>query len=242
MSKLKEINGKYYQECEVILLPTQSKSNISMDAYGRMYFGNYPENTPFNQHLYITSNEEIKEGDWFMNRQYMIEEGKEEYAIWRCGDITPNSNPKKIIATTDTSLTIIDYTDCEYPLPQPSKEFIKAYIKAYNEGKPITKVLVEYIYPNTINFGNCIYKEINGDGSYYELINGEVEKTKSLNELINLNAEINFRLKVNSSNEITIKKVKDSWTREEVIIDIEKAMIQGLDLGQYRDKWIEKNL
>ena len=49
--------------------------------------------------------------------------------------------------------------------------------------------------------------------------------------------------KVNpKDNTITIKKVKDSWNREEILNDIEQAIIQGLDIGQYRDKWIKENL
>lgn len=212
--KLKEISDKYYQECKVILLPTQSKSNISIDAYGRMYFGNYPENTPFNQHVYITSNEEIKEGDWFINRQYMIEEDREEYAIWRCGGVTPNSNPKKIIATTDTNL-LKDYSEQTLNdfacLPQPSKAFIQAYIKAYNESKPITKVLVEM--ESAFNVPTIYdYKQI----------------------------------KINSSNEITIKKVKDSYTREEVKQLLRKFSNHFCPMNNHleeeEDAWIEQNI
>ena len=52
-----------------------------------------------------------------------------------------------------------------------------------------------------------------------------------------------WNLKVNpKDNTITIKKVKDSWNREEILNDIEQAIIQGLDIGQYRDKWIKENL
>lgn len=56
-------------------------------------------------------------------------------------------NCKKIVATTDKS---IGYTDhlispvpnfCDYP--QLPESFIQAYIKAYNEGKPITEVDLE---------------------------------------------------------------------------------------------------
>ena len=53
--------------------------------------------------------------------------------------------------------------------------------------------------------------------------------------------EKRLRLKVNpKDNTITIKKVKDSWNREEILNDIEQAIIQGLDIGQYRDKWIKE--
>jgi hypothetical protein len=205
MNNIKEINGKYYQECKVILLPTESGSNISMDAYGKMYFGNYPENTPFNQHLYITSNEEIKKSDWYYNeRRKTVEQGN--FMINTCELIFC----KKIIATTDTSLG----------LPQPSKSFIQAYIKAYNENKPITKVLVEM--ESAFNIPTIYdYKQI----------------------------------KVNSSNEITIKKIKDSYTREEVINKCLKMQYEypkfvkesyytpnTREIADWTNDWIEENL
>lgn len=227
--KLKEINGRYYQECEVVMLDTDKRSCLFINKRSNQlqyYFkGNAPNNAK-HQYLYFLSNEDIKEGD------YVIDSMGELFGPYEKGDII-GKEAKKIIATTDIPLQ----------LPQPSKSFIQAYIKAYNEGKPITKVLVEYIYPNTINFGNCIYKEINGDGSYYELINGEVEKTKSLNELINLNAEVNFRLKVNSSNEITIKKIKDSYAREELPSILQSYLDYCLFSGYITPmKFIEENL
>ena len=66
----------------------------------------------------------------------------------------------------------------------------------------------------------------------------------------------NYRLKVDSNNTITIKKVKDNWTREEHISNIKKF---SLELGskihcflkedgtlsisiQDVNKWIEENL
>jgi hypothetical protein len=140
---------------------------------------------------------------------------------------------KKIIATTDISLTIIDYADCEYPLPQPSKSFIKAYIKAYNEGKPITKVLVE-MHISKINY------------------KGEIKLLHFLNDV---RGPIITSLipKVNSSNEITIKKIKDSYTREEYSKGLKQAIeraiqypelfITGICCDDSKiNNWIEHNL
>ena len=60
-------------------------------------------------------------------------------------------NCKKVIASTDPELRIKTGSyklDGEVrvmeSLPQLSKDFIKAYVKAYNEGNPIKKVMVEY--------------------------------------------------------------------------------------------------
>ena len=82
------------------------------------------------QHLYFTSDEEIKEGDWILDT--------------RTGRIAQNINTcikkfndaiKKIIASTDTSLG----------LPQPSTAFIEKYISECNKGNIIERVMVEYL-------------------------------------------------------------------------------------------------
>jgi hypothetical protein len=215
MNKLKEIGNKYYQECEVVMLDSNNKSYFGfLTKKGKEVFNDlryFNMEMPqildsVNQHLYFLSNEEIKGGDCYFDLY--------ENKILQCLShmVYINTMMRKVIATTDTSLG----------LPQPSKEFIQAYIKAYNEGKPITNVLVEY------------------EG--YECKNGHHMAYQTTCVYPHCD-EYNYPvLKTNSSNEITIKKVKDSWTREEIIIDIEEAMIQGLDLGQYRDKWIEENL
>lgn len=235
MNKLKEINGKYYQEVEVVMLATdkatwpnciwlgKESKILRLDTSYKSKSIPPVDNSMLPQHLYFLSNEEIKEGDWFMNRQYMIEEGKEEYAIWRCGDITPNSNPKKIIATTDTSLIenvgwkIIDKDkkDIYQSLPQPSSKFIQAFIKAYNEGKPITKVLVEM-------------EELDSQDYHVEI-----------DYFGRTDIELEYELKVNSSNEITIKKIKDSYTREEVEELFEKFVDAGYPVLY---PWLEQNL
>ena len=137
---------------------------------------------------------------------------------------------REVLATTNTSLLIDTYINqgdtvkgdliikrgSDYTtglkgrinLPQPSQQFIQKYIEEYN------------------NKGNIITDV---------LVEYEEGKSYSGNEgLI-----IKEWLKINpKDNTITIKKVKDSWTREEILDDIEQSMIQGLNIGQYRDKWI----
>ena len=182
MNKLKETNGKYYQECEVVMLDTNDKTapilsylnNESLQYFPNTYWSNGDLSK---RHLYFLSNKEIKEGDWFINRNdntiFQVKSKEEGESL----NIFIGFN--KIIATTDISLR----------LPQPSKEFIQAFIAAYNEYEPIKWVNVEF--------------EEYATETNYEL---EIDCSTPL-----------FRLKLNSSNEIIIKKVKDSWTREEVI-------------------------
>ena len=169
--------------------------------------------TPNPQHLYIISDDEIKENNTHF---YNPHSGQLHISGNHTDYIAINKNGcKKIIATTDTSLKIdnpnYDIGKLAYiTLPQPSQQFIQKYIEEYNRGNIINDVLVEY---------GIIY-----EGRSYDLYNPD-------------------KLKVNlKNNTITIKKVKDSWNREEILNDIEQAIIQGLDIGQYRDKWIKENL
>lgn len=188
------------------------------------------------QHLYFLSDEEIKEGDYFLR-------GSNPKFVYKCTKITNRSywcngneylkeECKKIIATTNDNISInlgyekyIAPTNSKYdqiytrlcPYPKPSLDFIKVYIEEYNKGSQILEVNVLYekkvIGEKPVPFG---YENIYED---------------------------NFTLKINSKdNTITIKKLKDSWNREEILNDIEQAIIQGLDIGQYRDKWIKENL
>lgn len=181
MSKLKEIDGRYYQECEVVMLAIDKRSCLFINKRSNQlqyYFkGNAPNNAK-HQHLYFISNEKIKEGDYYYNDLFNMAD-----QLIKGGLVTDdliqtlnnNKHNRKIIATTDISLGLL----------QPSKSFIQAYIKSYNEGKPITKVLVE----------------MEGIG-----------RMKSGGEF----TPITYKLKINSNNEITIKKIKDSYTREEI--------------------------
>ena len=130
----------------------------------------------------------------------------------------------KIIATTDTSLKIFagkgDICDLYYNLPQPSQQFIEKYIESYNKGEVITDVLVEYESKfETIQEGLSGFPEDNI--SWW-----------------------NNKIKVNpKDNTIVIKKIKDSWNREEVIELIYKYCNEMTQcISEEDDKWIEENL
>lgn len=104
-------------------------------------------------------------------------------------------------------------------LPQPSQSFIEKYVEEYNKGNIITEVMVEYT--DWSETFNGVYMEENEE-----------------------------EWKVNpKDNTITIRKIKDSWNREEVISLIKDAMITGVNIrdknlifNDVRDNWIDKNL
>ena len=115
---------------------------------------------------------------------------------------------------------IIATTDTSLNLPQPSQQFIEKYIEEYNRGNVITDVLVEY---------NC--------GDNHCSLFGCQKHLGCKNESIQ---SIKINLKDNT---ITIKKVKDSWNREEVENLIYAAMKDRCytTVSEW-DKWIEENL
>ena len=219
------------KQCKVVMLPTNEKvintkeyqlllsnslfwtSKIEIERYTEGWFflknsSSYnscaitiPNVETFkHQHLYIISDDKIKEGDYRVD----VETGK----IWKVTNENTFKHPSgytmpKIIATTNTSLKIeidgnrgdlLPDISFDINLPQPSEQFIEKYIEEYNRGNVITDVLIEYeLISNEEYFGNTVNPD--DDVPYFD-----------------------EKLKINpKDNTITIKKVKDSWNREEVI-------------------------
>jgi hypothetical protein len=109
------------------------------------------------QHLYFTSDEEIKEGDWVIFDHIKIPQ-----QIKRHFKTAKEEGARKIIATTDKSLKFnhkVDMIENDgYPIyhiknngiPQIPESFIKAYVEANGE---IDEVMVEYEEDICINCG-----------------------------------------------------------------------------------------
>lgn len=125
------------QEHGVVLLATDKESKLWITLSGTMSLSIKEGGIPFkvneklgnNQHLYITSDEEIEKGvsvyyiDKYLNKVY--NSNKAGYG----------EKQQVIIATTNTSLKSITQ------IPQ---EYIQYYIEQYNKGNVITKCEVEY--------------------------------------------------------------------------------------------------
>lgn len=210
--KLKYLNTmNNYKRCNVVILSTNEKADLYL------YQESTSENKPIlqyhkdtigssdykYQHLFVISDDEIKEGDWYYSNalDFVIQAF---YFPLSCGDA------KKIIASTDSSLKfgedvpgIIKYKS----LPQPSQSFIEEYIQRYNDGNPIEDVMVEY--EDKIHYKTAVYRDNANDLNVYQI---------NSNKLIP---------KINPDNTITIKGVKKSWTRDEVIELTKSAFITG---------------
>ena len=247
---------------QVVMLPTNEKSlNSVFSLRSDKPYLMSEQNSPFKAriydtkdlyhtyfNLYIISDDEIKLFDWvYNNKENIVEQiTSKTQLIFVLEENKENQTFKKIIATTDTLLKIeingnrgnlLPDVSFDINLPQPSQQFIEKYIEEYNKGNVITDVLVEY--------EDIIY-------------NPGKEREYQSNDRINLeDCDKQFRLKINpKDNTITIKKVKDSYTREEHISNIKKF---SLELGskihcflkedgtlsisiQDVNKWIEENL
>lgn len=229
-NKLTEINSKFYQKCEVIMLPTEKANKIgslvkcpNTGALAILNVLTYESTQPSeNQHLYILSSEEIKEGDLCLIDNNVGQ--SKGYQVLQCKKIDIDNGwyyfkdfktgrCKKIIATTDKYLSIKKPSEQspnrEKFLPRPSDDFIKAFVE--KQGK-IDKVLVEYVQ------------------EYYvrPYFHGDFEKSDKANWMAfyenygfdNKMCKLAYDLKVALDNTITIKPIqeeKTSWSREEVI-------------------------
>lgn len=232
-----------FKRAQVVMLPTKNKSFI-WSHKGRKLYSN--QNNPndsddeIRYYLYIISDNEIKESDWCYdksnkkivkviykhkdtkNHYFVSSEINNEKEILSKGYSVDIEELNKIIATTDTSLNETDRFNGKLwynLLPQPSQQFVEKYIESYNKGEIITDVLVEYEADlSTITRTDCGLQ-------YWD-----------------------YKLKINpKDNTITIKKLKDSWNKEELIAEIRKYAKDSLNVDRYKNvfftnEWIEKNL
>ena len=256
------------KRARVVMLPTKEKAGLVINpSTNKIQYVDFEKNSKYYteasficNHLYITSDDEIKKGDWVFSKHYGI--GKvtsNNHANYK-GDFPllveflnkPNhfvpyntdgsytsdrkkiylQDCKKIIATTDISLTVKAEQAGENawfnPLPQPSQSFIQKYVDEYNKGNIITDVMVKYEK----------YLIVTQD----DLLDSQ-NKAPSV-----------MLPKLSKDNTITIKKVKDSWSRDEVVKLIHKAFKAGYERSHSGypntdnhtkpkvDKWIKNNL
>jgi len=132
---------------KVVMLPTENNSQIGIQANGVMKIGNVGVGTY--QHLYILSDEEIKEGDWFIVGKRLVQAtlngGTLGYTSFnKVAFLWIKPHHKKIIATTDKSLSINKNMKLDLTLisiPRIPESFIESYVKA--DGK-IDEVELEH--------------------------------------------------------------------------------------------------
>jgi hypothetical protein len=172
------------------LIPTDKPSRVWTDLDGNFYLHPIPTTLFFMQHIYITSSEEIKEGDWYYNHK--------TNTIQRRTEGTNNESyieVKKIILTTDTKLI----NDGVQAIPD---EFIEWFVKNANEsGVPFDRCEVKKIQFNPVfEEDDLSYDEMTAYYSYKIIIPKEQiisseEDAKIFVDAINNAPEPNEKLK-----------------------------------------------
>lgn len=215
------------KEVQVALLPTEDKSlfakciksNVYAEKIGDLVITGkdttlHKSNDIWEyQHLYILSDEEIRENDWFINTFIDNE-------IWQHnGEVEPGKGCKKVIATTDKKL-LVDfqgyekYTGREYSAKVYLSQIPQSFIEEYCDKGGIDKAFVEYkehIHPDL----------------------GKVDETL----IINSDNTINISSIKDSWSREEVKKL----CKKAFIAGGISGSARGLDF-ETSDDWIKKNL
>lgn len=156
------------------------------------------------QDLYLVTDDTLEVGDYYITELYndqdekylALEQVEEIVGVW-VNNLNTNStrhisNCKKVIATTDSGL---------------STRYDERYADVLIGGKSLNKSLPSPSKP----FIDKYISEYNKGNAIKDcLVEYECDHSQMPQRVIDI-------LKVNKDNEITIKKVKDTYTREEVI-------------------------
>lgn len=188
-------------------------------------------------HLYFTTDEAIKEGDWYIHPDATVPQNDFSHVFVDC---------RKIIASTDPKFTLegnhIDYA--MYPketykhkngIPQPTQDFIEAYCKQGG----IEYVDVEYVKIYKQN-GSCLEQDITGRGMTMTMWErGKTFERPKVDPLHNTITTLRIEEKMYNETEL-----------ENILNKVTKDMYQALkckvvsmeDIDFNAKKWIKKNL
>lgn len=213
------------KECKIHSLYAKSLTNVVYDKQDDIFmYGCFPliATVCDYQHLYITSDEEIKNGDWYIVLTRDMLEVKRALI-----DIGKGPNHRKIIATTDTNLRVrvVGCTVETKPLPQIPDSFIKEYC---DEGG-IDTVLIEHDY-----LEKCLYEiPIECENSHCRVFNKCIEEPQL--------KRTTKTLKLNSDNTIIISPLAEKMYTEKLLL---KALLSN-DLIHSKEEaldWIKENI
>ena len=173
---------------------------------------NYSSNTINSQHIYITNDEEIKEGDWCIDNRNtlnkIINVSTNGYLMFENGNSIKDINCKKIILTTDQDLIKdgvqeIDDELLEWFVKNPSCEYVEVDKVDIEQPKPL--------YPNGNHKGERVWIEtykiiIPKEESKQERMYSEEEfKEKTLLAMINIMQEYSI------INESSVVQFHEEW-------------------------------
>jgi hypothetical protein len=147
---------------QVHMLPTYKGDGVVKLWSGKLYPPEEGDSRILTQHLYVTSNEEIKKGDWYYrpDSKTIHLDDDDAHGMCDCRKIVSTTNPELwgeknqcdgclaglplengihkdhqlmgIACSADTYKTNVT---------EISSDFVEAYVKAYNQGNPFTEVI-----------------------------------------------------------------------------------------------------
>lgn len=140
---------------QVVMLPTEKASKLIHSSNGILHYCQSdnilePNSKASNQHLYIISDEEIKEGDWYIDNSAGLNSIYQRPNSTGIGRNIRSSykekSMRKIIATTNENFRYYkdSFMSVRSQLPKIPESFIKAYVESNGT---IKEVLVEYNEP-----------------------------------------------------------------------------------------------
>lgn len=231
------------------MLPTDKAENAIIKGFsGDLFYSPMkPKNSDTFYHLYIVTDDEIKEGDWYIYKSTFLDGtvktqeqfDKAEWNVSQCGEngeagchraqFGKNAENGicgcyKIIATTDPELihkpTHWDKLGRVIFAEHVVAEPSKAFIENYCKIGGIDEVDVEYQANEFVKDG--ISRPVMDDGV-----------------LKDYKGDWKYVPKVDSHNTITIHPIKDSWSRKEVEGLCKEAFSHGVRLWEdwERDDW-----
>lgn len=237
-----------FKEAKVIILPTKEPSRLiggrlGLDLLSKENIDN--NNWNLNKVLYIISPKVVTKGK--QGKYYLLFDSLGNIMVdnhgvpfdYNKGHVTNNGLREILAAYPPIKQIVVDKegnntTNFSYLSPTIDDSFLEDYCE-----NPITDVLVEYENLVEDKYGTQHLQSINDSKQYLKTC-----------KLISSNIKINPK-----DNTITIKKLKDSWNRDEVI-NIIKSALQSDNIHIYRfpdgtidevdkddfDSWIKNNL
>lgn len=230
-----------YKDTNVVMLSTEKASRLYI--HNTLGLRINPTNDSWlrkdeqGYNLYITSDEEIKEGDWCYNfvASYVVQ-------IVKLPSIL-TEECSKIIATTDESLGSVSYDGMDKRMipihtprfvPQIPQSFLPIYVKAYNEGNVIGTVELEYEYKlklESLSKMQDMLDILDTSAALVIIVNDAIKEGYDGIELPNGNAYVlkNKHLYALSNASKTKLKLTDN---NEVIIKVEEESQAELTTGK----------
>jgi hypothetical protein len=198
------------------VLPTDNPSRLHY--YSNVTYGVSKEHLNWKQgrHIYITSDEEIKEGDWYLfplfKKGYSLKQYNSEQHFNEEPCITlANLKAKKIILTTDQDLisktcvhNFVNIINDGFKCTKCKKQVLRSKITVSDTIDGVQAIDDEFLewfvknpsceeieikHKDIIQYGNMTMYDHNGDGSHYFCKDCEVETSRSKEELLNFGVE-----------------------------------------------------